>query len=245
MQPKSHTLFHFTKTGDSVTRILKNGFWPRYCLEDISWVGFEELTFVAFPMVCFCDIPLSRIDEHVSYYGQFGIGLTKDWAIRNGLTPVLYVRHGSELTKTITDLMQEGLNLQGGRQSKFASLFRRLHAYVKPMEGNVLVGDEPARKEFYQESEWRHIPTDKNIDEFLRKEDFQAEALREAANTKTLEACMLKFVPNDVKYIFVPTDADIPSIVNFIQNELDHFPGADQKLLMSRVISIQSIQSDL
>lgn len=94
MDPRSHTLFHFTKSSKVLKLILKNGFWPRYCLEDVSWMGMdaEDAEYVAFPAVCFCDIPLSRIDEHVAFYGAFGIGLRKEWAVINNLNPILYGR---------------------------------------------------------------------------------------------------------------------------------------------------------
>ena len=52
-------------------------------------------------------------------------------------------------------------------------------------------------------------------------------------------------MPNDIKYIFVKSDSDIPNIVNFIQSELDNYPGVDQKILMSRVVSLESLHQDL
>lgn len=60
--------------------------------------------FVAFPMVCFCDIPLSRIDEHIGFYGRFGIGMTRKWAEQNGLNPVLYASGSNNLTKELLAL---------------------------------------------------------------------------------------------------------------------------------------------
>ena len=51
--------------------------------------------------------------------------------------------------------------------------------------------------------------------------------------------------PSDVKYIFVKSDSDIPDIINFIQTELDRFPAAALKVLMSRVVSLESITMDL
>jgi hypothetical protein len=91
MRPRSQSLFHFTNQAESLFDILKAGFWPKYCLEDIGWQNFEKFDYIAFPMVCFCDIPLSRIAEHTGYYGSYGIGLKKEWAEKNALNPVLYI----------------------------------------------------------------------------------------------------------------------------------------------------------
>ncbi|VEA74309.1 Protein of uncharacterised function (DUF2743) [Salmonella enterica subsp. arizonae] len=104
MKPKSETLFHFTKSSDVLEVILEDGFWPRFCLEDVSWLGFTEYDYVSYPMVCFCDIPLSRISEHVDFYGSFGLGMSKDWAEKNGLNPVFYVSRSSATSKTLRKL---------------------------------------------------------------------------------------------------------------------------------------------
>ena len=105
MNPKSHTLFHFTKNSEVLKLIIQNGFWPRYCLEDVGWLGYKEFDFIAYPMVCFCDIPLSRVDEHVNFYGEFGIGLTKEWAKSNKLTPILYVAPNHHIPQTFRDIV--------------------------------------------------------------------------------------------------------------------------------------------
>ncbi|MFS2265232.1 abortive infection system antitoxin AbiGi family protein [Vibrio vulnificus] len=67
-------LFHFTNNKETLKLIFNHGYWPRYCLEDIRWVNQVNAPYMAFPMVCFCDIPLSRISEHVSFYGNYGLG---------------------------------------------------------------------------------------------------------------------------------------------------------------------------
>ena len=249
MKPKSHTLFHFTKSRDTLKLVLKNGFWPRYCLEDIRWMGEEEHSYISYPMVCFCDIPLSRIEEHVGFYGQFGLGLTKQWAESNGLNPIMYISPGNNLSKAFDELNDHANKLEDGEENSALELakvtMRYLFAHTKPLEGTMVIDAAPVQKEFYQESEWRYVPKNIEIDEYLIKSHFEdADKLKEA-NNKTKQHCLLKFTPKDIKYIFVKSDSDIPDVINFIQTEMDEYPGADLKVLMSRVTSLESISNDV
>ena len=79
----------------------------------------------------------------------------------------------------------------------------------------------------------------------LTKEEFDNSDVLKECNDLSLNNCALKFSPKDIKYIFVKSDTDIPDIINFIQSELDNFPGADLKILMSRVISLENIKLDM
>lgn len=245
MNPKSHTLFHFTKSRETLKQIIRNGFWPRFCLEDVSWLGYEEFPFIAYPIVCFCDIPLSRIQEHVGFYGEFGLGLTKEWAETNGLNPVLYVSSENSISKSFRELNEHANNLNGEKQHAAKTTMRYLFAYAKPTIGTMVVEGKPVQKEFYQESEWRFIPKHPEISEYLKRSEFDDANMLASANALTKEKCSVRFSPKDIKYIFVKTDADIPDIINFIQKDMDEYPSADLKVLMSRVTSLESITNDL
>ncbi|HAS6258658.1 TPA: hypothetical protein RQK60_004579 [Vibrio vulnificus] len=244
MKPKSHTLFHFTKSRDTLKLILKNGFWPRYCLEDVEWMKVGNTKFAAFPMVCFCDIPLSRVDEHVKFYGEFGIGLTKEWAVKNGLSPIQYVSSNSDVPSAYQKLINV---LSSNTDTKSGwDYLRYLTSYCKPIEGNMVIDGKIVEKEFIQESEWRFIASNnEGMAEFLSHSNFDNEEKLSEANQKTLQNNQLKFNANDIKYIFVKQDSDIPDIINFIQSELDFYLSSDLKVLMSRVISLESIVADL
>ncbi|MGY1488689.1 abortive infection system antitoxin AbiGi family protein [Methylobacillus pratensis] len=247
MRPKSNTLFHFTKSQETLKLILKNGFWPRYCLEDVTWLAFANPhEYIAYPLVCFCDIPLSRISEHVNFYGEFGVGLTREWAEKNGLNPVLYVAGDNNITASFRELITQGdQHTSVDLQNSCRATARYLYAHSKPLAGRMVVNGQPVEKVFYQESEWRYVPKEENIEEFLIKANFDNQDYLNNANKLTKEHCTLKFTPKDVKYIFVKKDSDIPDIINFIQVELDQHPGADQKILMSRVVSLESLSEDL
>lgn len=236
--------------------MLKNGFWPRYCLEDISWLGTPKTEFVAFPMVCLCDIPLSRVDEHVGFYGEFGIGLTKEWAESNGLTPIHYIAQNSGIPSTYKKLVNlfgknrgEENEVEEGKDTADENegwvLLRYLLAHIKPLDGRMVVAGKTINKEFHQESEWRYVPKHESIHEFILKDNFHIDEFLAGRNNETKQHCMLEFAPKDVKYIFVKRDADIPGIINFIQADLDDYPASDIKILLSRVTSLESISRDL
>lgn len=245
MNPKSHTLFHFTKSKDTLKLIFKNGYWPRYCLEDTRWVAQADAHFLAFPMVCFCDIPLGRISEHVAFYGEYGLGMTKEWANSNGLNPILYLASDNNLQSEIRELNTHGNRLEGEHKEASRKTMRYIYMHIKPTDGHMILDGEPVEKEFYQESEWRYVPKNEAIMSYLFKPDFDNQETLDRNNNLTKEHCSVKFTPKDVKYIFVKNDSDIPDIMNFISTELDAYPSADIKVLMSRVVSLESIQADL
>ncbi|HYX09422.1 MAG TPA: abortive infection system antitoxin AbiGi family protein, partial [Bacteroidales bacterium] len=43
--------------------------------------------------VCFTDLPSDQIANHIDQYGKYVIGLSKDWGIANGITPIRYIHH--------------------------------------------------------------------------------------------------------------------------------------------------------
>ena len=154
LNPKSHTLFHFTKNNETLKLIIKNGFWPRYCLEDVGWLRYKKFDFIAYPMVCFCDIPISRVDEHVNFYGKFGIGLSKEWAEANRLTPILYVASNNHIPDSYRKIIDLAYNLEETAKNEAKKSVRYLLAHAKPTDGNMVIGGEFVPKEFHQESEW-------------------------------------------------------------------------------------------
>ena len=98
--PKSQSLhpdilFHFTSK-ESLFSILRETFSLSYSSEKI--VGKNKSTAFAVPMVSFCDLKLSELKLHMGNYGNYGIGLTKEWANREGLNPVFYTSKFSPFT---------------------------------------------------------------------------------------------------------------------------------------------------
>ena len=86
---KTSSLFHFTEDLEVLKSIIRNGLIPNFCKEDLCYE--DRKIIIGVPMVSFCDIPLTRTSEFKSRYGELAIGLSKDWAIRNQINPILYV----------------------------------------------------------------------------------------------------------------------------------------------------------
>lgn len=225
--------------------MLRDGFWPRYCLEDVAWLGYDAYDYIAYPMVCFCEIPLSRITEHVAFYGEFGLGLTREWAETNGLNPVLYIAGSNQVAEAFREVSNHAGHLPDDKINAAFNTARYLLAHAKPTSGKVLINGEPVEKVFYQESEWRYVPRLPEFPDYLSRSDFQISAKLNEKNNLTKCHAMLKYNPRDIRYIFVKSDSDIPEVINFIFTQLGHLLVSDQKILMSRVVSLESLSDDL
>jgi len=101
MQVTSDTLFHFTTTLYNLQNILTKKFQLTYCHEQYR-LDYETHDYY-YPMISFCDIPLSLARDQIKRYGPYAIGLTKEWGIKNHLNPVVYIERDSLLTKDIQD----------------------------------------------------------------------------------------------------------------------------------------------
>lgn len=247
MKAKAQTLFHFTKDIEVLQKILIEGFWPRYSLEDFRWQIVEPTTdhaFAAFPMVCFCDIPLSRIDEHVGFYGHYGVGLSRAWGEQAGLNPLLYIANINSLAKSLLDLANVSRRYNSLDSALAAYHLHHMASFTKPISGQMTIDGEQVEKDFYQESEWRYVPNHRELPQFLSRTQFLDGESLVRADQNARNVAMLPFTPNDVRYIFVQFDSEIPAIINFIQSALDMHSSADIKMLMSRVTSLETVRAD-
>ena len=46
--------------------------------------------------ICFCDIPVTDLEIHMTKYSRFGLSFLKDFLVRKGATPVMYVAENSQ-----------------------------------------------------------------------------------------------------------------------------------------------------
>lgn len=244
----SNSIFHFTSSKENLKGILSDNFKIKYCRELMPFK--EEELGVYVPMVSFCEIPLSRVKDHVSKYGGYGVGLDRSWAIRNRLNPVTYVEKDSNLAASYYSAIKyyftvfDELDDEKKRELKNFCEFLR---YMKPYQGVLrrqgIVKDEDYR--FSDECEWRYvIPLESNTVALLHAADFEIDGVREEAAT-SLENERLSFVPSDIKYIFIDNELEISEFCDHLRNlKGSRYSHNDVERLMTRIITMSQIKED-
>lgn len=261
----SNTLFHFTNNAENLMDILSNGFKPRFCLEqfgifDLLFDESEKEILIedesqeeAFPMTCFCDLPISQIASHLEFYGSYGIGMSKQWGMKNGLTPLTYIHKNStqliylrNLAKLIFSSTED--DDYTSRNHPRYQLFE-LAGFFKPYTGEMWRINKYVTKRFYDEREWRYIPfilpeTDEinQLDYRLNQKEFLNDVKRAKANKYLADNHQLKFDFDDIKYIIIKSDEEAQAMTETI-NSLS-FSNIQKNILITKIISTQQIFED-
>jgi hypothetical protein len=247
----SETLFHFTKK-ENLLGILENEFYPRYSLEEfkINRTQFK----LGIPMVSFCDIPLGLIQEHINDYGRYGIGMSKDWAKRKGLNPVLYLDENSELSclinsalkvksEDIKAMMELGIKIESETEL-YRNLLKILR-YSKIIEGSFKRNGIDRVKKFYDEREWRYVPDNIIYNSrylVVREDEFKGPLLEH--ENEMLKKAKLSFEPNDINYIIIEDESEREDILENINNIKWKYEERIRKVLLSKIISSRNIFLD-
>jgi hypothetical protein len=139
-------LFHFTER-KSLYAILNSTFKVSYARERI--IGGNVIKEFAVPMVSFSDLRLSELKDNIGTYGKFGIGLTKDWAISNGLNPVMYASQNSLFTENFMHGIEDFFKLvnnspdTSGRYEAAYNITLNTLRYIKNYRGDLI---RPAKR---------------------------------------------------------------------------------------------------
>jgi hypothetical protein len=249
MALSSNSIIHFTKTSEALKGILQNNFKVNFCKESIFLNSDKPLQYAA-PMVSFCDIPLSNVKDHIGKYGSYGIGLTKDWAQRNNLNPVLYLDKKSHLSSSYSSLYDEIFKKKAklikdlnDTQKQILDILR----YIKNYEADLSRGGEViSNYRFSDEREWRYAPEFEKYESLaLNIKLFDTEEKKKEWN-KTLENIKLEFEPNDIKYIIIERESEISEFVDVLKKSKGNkYVYNDLERLMTRIITSEQIVTDL
>lgn len=257
------TLFHFTGDIENLMDILRSGFSPRYCLEEQKQFGIEDE--IGIPMISFCDIPLSQIRKHIDYYGKYAIGLTKEWGMRNKISPIMYTianANSSEMIRKCLKLLlkysdmdiNELINEKNNEDSLLVDLALRQYAFlsfIKIYEGKFWRHGKylETKVRFYDEREWRYVPLFEEMLKFsipcrLSKEKFVLDTEKKKADQLLKEYFKITFRPSDIRYIIIEKESEILEIMNKISTITDKYSSEELEILKTRIISMEQIIND-
>lgn len=247
----ANTLFHFTGGLNAIRGILRGGFYPSYHREVLQDIlrSKSEYGVSYIPMVCFCDIPLTRIKKHIEEYGSYGIGLTKRWGLKQKISPIIYVdrdsktvSHIKKLTKNLTVLdktYKKKLKIATTLDKTvldFENVMSELihiYKYIKPYKRGSTI--------FYDEREWRYVPYDNQFPvlwdgKFKRRFKLNGLLRKEGP---------LTFFPDEINYIIVKRNDEIPKMVDIINRLPDKpYRKSIKKILSTKIITTQQLDMD-
>jgi hypothetical protein len=246
-------LFHFTNTKEALFGILSDNFKISYAREKIC--GSREVREFAAPMVSFCDLRLSEVASHMDAYGEYGIGLTKEWAVRNGLNPVAYWSAGARLIDNLFDIMGAYFEDTKGEPDCDKSLTKQLHyrnlidiyRFIKNYEGPLKRRDGTCNPNFRyaDEREWRYVPLSNEVEPFINIDRFNQ---KEKAHWNGDIGCRLEFDPDDIRYIIVATESERMAVIEHIRNGTGKGKKYGEEAvtrLASRILTAGQIRDDV
>ncbi len=244
---RTSSVFHFTKSLDSLIGILNDGLIPNYCSETLYDKKDINIT-IGVPMVSFCDIPLSRTYEHTTKYGYFAIGLGLEYAEDNNINPLLYISNDKLIQNAFPSLFSgKARRPKTVLPSSYLGLLKRVYGEFKGQEINN-----------YAENEWRYIvPSDRqHLKWFYTKEDYMVwrgdvnSPKPDPKQNQFLLSNKLIFKAEEINYIIVENEKDIPILIAYIlsasriggsQIQLsDH----DKYYLINHITSFERIRRD-
>lgn len=270
MNITANTLFHFTDSRKNIENILETRFHPTYCKETIQFEAVIEDFY--FPMVSFCDIPLFLSKNHIGKYGNYGIGMSKQWGIKNRLNPVLYIEDNSSIAqeinesynnlKELTDELQALVDkIKNDKDNPlyknilstiekvlpYSNFSFRLIQFVKNYQGDLVRKNKTINNyRFYDEREWRFIPklSDESIKWNLKEDEF-AKYRGSGSQKPLLSNVTLDFSASDIKFLIVKSESDIPKLMRRISSIDNLARNADEiDVLFTKILTVEQLTYD-
>ena len=226
----SDTLFHFTGDFETLELILKNGFQAHWIYEKLPGRKLAYLT----KTICFCDIPLGLIKEHVNWYGTYGIGINRAIARKHGLSPVIYFHSKSP-------------KFPKGSSEKTLNWFNdfKFTNYLKQIRGKQMFYNDTDKpfwrwKTFYNEREWRYFPPNNKLIVVKYKKETELEIKRKNLNNEN-ELPYFSFEPDWIEYILIKDSQEIEKLIKILQTDKfrPHFNN-----LLTKVLTFKQIRKD-
>ena len=203
-QKKINHIFHYTSVFTDLQKIIRYGFAPSYCKEEIDSVKYLS------PMVSFCNIPIAEVDRYMRY-GKNGIGMSLEWAIRKGVNPVLYIHRGSPYKSLASANVLNAVpeNPNANREYNFllksvtTQLLQNVKYWQTEYQGDII--------NTYQEREWRFVPKLNNelpiVDREMHPKEYDTLTDKKESPKPHLKNYTMDIESiNDIRYIVVTSE---------------------------------------
>lgn len=235
---------------------------PRYFKEDISYLGISDPNCpksLVYPMLCFCDIPLSKVSVHMkgtekyTGYGCYGIALRKEFGESHDIQPITYLNPNSRLAKDISTAVNRFLSADLANNEDLnlmANFFTGQLMYMKPIQGFMQRDDDkdPEERLFKDECEWRYIP---KIPESSDLPEYMDERIASKENRNRFSDALNKldetnfhFGIDDIVYIIVKDESSALDMIDYIKN-LHKRSIDDKNKLISKIEIAENFEKNL
>lgn len=261
----ANTLFNFMRDKKYLIENIQNmKMYPRYVEETVAYldlkIGKQKINNVSFPMLCFCDIPVHKLKDHVNDdpktnskgYGKYGIGLDKKWCEKKGFQPITYLNTNSKAYNELKTMLNKGLQCIYEEKDIEEDFFNYLLdnlKLTKPLIGDMYMSGTIVNKNFHDEREWRFLPEIANVDEKFFNDATDPELMTPEIRIRLSEG--LKMQPSThinleidaIKYIFVDTENDRDELLKVIS---DCFKDniMEAMTLASKILVYEHIEGD-
>jgi hypothetical protein len=257
MAVSANTLFHFTKLKGLEGILSSKGFYCQYSDEHFENILPQKNPYRStyIPMISFCDLTITQLSKdsvHTEYFGSYGIGLTKEWGIKNRISPVMYVHRRSQAARQFPELgkvvsqMSKDFQRKGGDYITFSKIDSELVdslKYIKPYKGHWHKGKIKKGKPviYYNEREWRYCPLLKELAVLSAViKDNKEEKVK---LNRTLKENLVTFTPKDIKFILIKNKKDIPAITKVIREKMNIL-SVEMDELATKIITFEEIKED-
>lgn len=166
-------LYHCTSFCALNSIFQTQAFYPFFCLEEAAYLK-KSLKF-AFAVVSFADMRYGELKEHMRQFSSDAyIKMSKEWAIRNTVSPVTYYSDKSTLSSTIFRMLVN----YAAKTNKdyefynplnmFLGLLKQYRGYYYQKNLKKFSDHEVC---FYLEREWRYLPLVMDHEAYFITED--------------------------------------------------------------------------
>ena len=221
---KTNTLFHSIREYESLKNIIKQkGFKASYANEVIGEFNVKIL------MVSFSNVALFESKSQIDY-GDFSIGLTKQWGMKNNLQPVVYTYEESELGISFMEI----IIITGRSVVRMQSDSPLKNDLVKILDDNIniiqylknIMVKNKLGTEFsaFNDREWRFVHKHGNCNSliweknFLDNTDFEEYKSPKLNEKPYTNEVVLNFELSDVKYIIVEENSQKREIFDLLSS---------------------------